>query len=158
FVNYASPIDTRLWARSTSIQQGDSLRVRAQVTEDGSRRTDITWSCRVIDPNEAGAALALYDDGAHGDSLSGAGIYGNKVVPGGGFGIYRIDASATVPSAGVFAAGTTCELVYNDDLSVPAEKIWFSPNQFNAGDSVIVNATIRNAGSRAAIGVPVAIR
>lgn len=158
FVNYASPIETKLWTRTPSIQQGDSLRVRAQVTNGGSRRTDITWSCRVIDPNETSTTLALFDDGAHGDSLSGDGIYGNKAAPGGGIGLYRIDATATAPAAGVFSAGTTCELVYNDDLSVPAEKIWFSPNWFNAGDSVVVYATVRNTGSRAAMGVTVTIR
>ncbi len=158
FVNFASPIETKLWTRSPSIQQGDPLRIRAQVANAGSRRTDITWSCRLIDPNELSTTLALFDDGAHGDSLSGDGIYGNQAAPSGGFGLYRIHATATVPSGGVFAAGTTCELVYNDDLSVPAEKIWFSPNQFNAGDSVIVHATIRNAGSRVAMGVAVAIR
>lgn len=156
--SYATSTEARLGTPSPAFHAGDSLRVHAQVSSAGGLRTDVAWTCRVIGPDNLATNLDLYDDGTHGDSLPGDGLYGNAQAPGAGLGLYRIVAAAAVPGGGVFAAGSGSELAYYDDLTVAAEDIWLSKNVVQAADSVTVFATVHNGGSRAALGVEVEIR
>ena len=91
-VSYATATTASLTTRSSVISPGDSIRVRSDVQVAGVRQTGLTWSCRVIGPNNAASSLTLYDDGAHGDSLANDGIYGNATAAGAGLEMYRIVA------------------------------------------------------------------
>jgi sugar lactone lactonase YvrE len=157
-VSYATSTVASLATRSPAIYPGDSIRVRGDLQVVGVRQTGVSWTCRVIGPNNAASSLTLYDDGTHGDSLSADGIYGNVLAPNAGMGLYRIVASAAMSGGEAFSAGSSCELTNSTDLSAAANKIWITPNLFHAGDSVTVHATIHNAGTGAAMGVKVELR
>lgn len=82
-VNYVTASSVHLSALSPLLFPGDVIRVRAQLAVAGTRRTDVSWTCAVLRPDGVSTPLSLFDDGAHGDSLSGDGIYGNAVTPAG---------------------------------------------------------------------------
>ncbi len=157
-VSYATSASARLTLRSRIIRPGDAINIRAEVQVGGVRQTGVSWACRVIDRNNAATSVTLFDDGAHGDSLSGDGIYGNASAPGAGFGLYRVAATATLPGGQALATGSDCELNDYNDLSVAAEKIWFAPNLFHLNDAVTVHATVHNGGTGTALGVKVEFR
>ena len=157
-VDYSSGSAVQLSMASTLLFPGDVMRARGQVASGGVLRTDVTWTCSILRPDGVSTALTLYDDGAHGDSLAGDGIYGNSATPAGGVGEYALTASATAPNVGPLAAVAYCELADSQDLAVQSTDIRLSKNVPQAGDSLTVYATVHNNSSKAAMGVTVEIR
>jgi hypothetical protein len=157
-VEYASGSRVQLSVLSNPIYPGDVMRVRGEVATGGVLRTDVTWTCSILQPDAGTTSLDLYDDGAHADSLSGDGIYGNTVTPSGGVGQYALTASATALGIGPLAIVAYCELADVQDLAVHASEIQISRNVPHAGDSLTIYATVHNNSSTTAIGVAVEIR
>ena len=85
----------------------------------------MTWTGEVLRPHGVATPLALYDDGAHGDSLAGDGIYGNTVTPAGGVWQYALTATASV---GPLAAVAYCELAESLDPAIGTSDIYLSNN------------------------------
>jgi hypothetical protein len=148
----------QLTVLTNPIFSGDVMRVRGQCATGGVRRTDVSWTCEVLRPDGVTTSLALYDDGAHADSLAGDGIYGNTAAPVGGVGQYALTATASAPSLGPLATVAYCELADTQDLAVGTSDIYLSSNVPQAGDSLTVFATVHNNSSVAALGVAVDIR
>jgi len=157
-VDYASGSAVRLSVASSLIHPGDVMQVHGQLVDGGTLRTDVTWSCSTLGPNGASSALALYDDGAHGDGQSADGVYGNAVTPGGGIGLYSLTAGASAPGVGPLAASAYCELADVQDLVIESDDIYLSNNVPQAGDSLTVYATVHNNSSKPALAVTVEIR
>jgi len=157
-VEYASAAAVQLSVLSTPLYTGDLIRVRGEVASGGVLGTEVNWTCKILGPDGVTSPLVLYDDGAHGDSLDGDGIYGNSASPAGGVGQYTLTASATAPGIGPLAAVAYCELADSQDLAVHTSDIQLSKNLPQAGDSITVSATVQNNSSTAAVGVPVEIR
>jgi pimeloyl-ACP methyl ester carboxylesterase len=157
-VEYASAAAVQLSVLSTPLYTGDLIRVRGEVASGGVLGTEVNWTCNILGPDGVTSPLVLYDDGAHGDSLDGDGIYGNSASPAGGVGQYTLTASATAPGIGPLAAVAYCELADSQDLAVHTSDIQLSKNLPQAGDSITVSATVQNNSSTAAVGVPVEIR
>jgi pimeloyl-ACP methyl ester carboxylesterase len=158
-VEYASENTVQLSVLTSPIYSGDVMRVRGQWRVfDDIRRTDVAWTCEVLGPDATITALALFDDGSHADSLAGDGIYGNTASLAGGVGQYALTATASAPGVGPLAAVAYCELAASQDLAVGTSDISLSRNVPEAGDALMVLATVHNNSSMAAIGVPVVIR
>jgi pimeloyl-ACP methyl ester carboxylesterase len=155
---YLSGSVAGLSVSSDLLYAGDVVRVRGQLITGPTRRTDVTWSCRIVRPDEASDLLTLYDDGAHGDSLAADGIYGNSATPTGGVGLYVVVGSASAPGVGPLAAVAYCEVADTQDLAVQPSDIVLSEDPPSAGDSVTVYATVHNNSSKPAMGVTVEIR
>lgn len=157
-VEYASASAVQLAVPTEPLHPGDAMRIRAEMTTSGTRRSDVSWVCGMRGPDGSTSSITLYDDGAHADSLVADGIYGNTVVPGGGVGQYALTASATAPSIGPLASTAYCEVADTEDLAIYTSDIQLSKNVPQAGDSLTVLATLRNNSSKAALGIDVQIR
>jgi len=157
-VEYSTPSELRFYLDETPLHPGDIMHVHGELSDGAALRTDVTWNCSVLRPDNVVSPLTLYDDGAHSDGLSGDGIYGNTVAPSGGMGLYAVTATASAPSVGPFATTGYAVLVDNQDLAVSADEIQLSENPPVAGDTLTVSATVHNNSSKAALGVEVELR
>ena len=157
-VEYPSASSVALSVDPSLLYPGDAMHVRGLIASSGILRTDVTWNCNVLGPGGTSTELTLYDDGAHGDSLAGDGIYGNVTAPPGGVGLYALSASATAPGVGPLATVAYCEVADIQDLAVHPGDIRLSETVPQAGDSITVYATVHNISTSAAMGVTVEIR
>ena len=157
-VEYSTPSELRLSLDDAPLHPGDVIHVLGQLNDGTNLRTDVTWSCSVLRPDNVLSDLTLYDDGAHGDGQSGDGVYGNTLTPSGGVGLYAVTATASAPGVGPFATTTYSVLDDSQDLAVSANEIRLSKNLPEAGDALTVYATVHNNSSKAALGVVVEIR
>lgn len=156
-VSYATSLEVRVATQQAQIYAPDSIRIRAELLDAGSRRTDVTWSCSVMGPDGVRGSLALFDDGAHGDSLSGDGIYGNKLASAAGLGAYLVTATGTIPGGKVISGEGSCQVVNYNDLIVAESDIRLSRNVVNVGDSVNILVTVHNGGVSTAVNTPIEV-
>ncbi|MEQ1833538.1 MAG: alpha/beta fold hydrolase, partial [Candidatus Eisenbacteria bacterium] len=157
-LRYSSDVSAQLAPTVQRTFDGDSIRVLGSASDQGGLRADVSWACRVIGPNGSSDVIELRDDGAHGDNSANDGIFGAAFAPDGGAGSYRIVGSALVPGRGEFVAGSECEVAERHDLSVESSGITLSRNLPHPADSLTVYASVRNAASVPALGVPVEVR
>lgn len=155
---FASGNTVQLSVLTNPIYPGNVIRVRGQFVSGGAPRTDVSWTCTNLRPDGVTTSFVIYDDGVHGDSLAGDGVYGNTVTPVGGGGEYVLTATASASGVGPLATVAYCELADVQDLVVHSSDIQLSKNVPQPGDSLTVYATVHNNSTAAAIGVTVEIR
>jgi hypothetical protein len=156
-VEYASPYVAEMSTPSLSLHPGDTLRVRAAISLEGTPVPSVAWTCYLVRPDDSVISLPVFDDGAHDDGSADDGTYGAVVVTGAGFGDYQAFGRVTLGTGEAFATGTAATVAQFADLSVDSLDIYLSKNLVVADDSVSVFVTVHNHGPSAAMGVLVTV-
>jgi pimeloyl-ACP methyl ester carboxylesterase len=133
----------------------DSLRARSACFGPSGPLPDARITALLELPDSSSIPVPLYDDGAHGDSLIGDGIFGAVVPTARGSGAYVLRLDGTIEQSDVvlvhqqsFATAVVQPL---PDLQIDATGVVIS-RVADSEDSLTVVATVRNVGLAAAGG------
>lgn len=123
------------------------VRLRASLQDAGVLEPSASWQVTTLRPDSTTFTTTLYDDGAHGDSLAGDGVFANNIPVGPQPGRYLMTAQATsLADSATYIGVTMTELLVFHDLVVQGG-FQVTENPVHAGDNVTVGATIRNNGT-----------
>jgi triacylglycerol esterase/lipase EstA (alpha/beta hydrolase family) len=156
-VGVTSSYAATMWGASDVVIPGDSVTVRGTLLLAATPQTGVTWTCKAILPDSSSGTVVLFDDGVHGDSLSGDGIYGARVGTSAGTGTYWIVGRASVGASGEFGARMAFIARQPHDLYIGVGDLQMIKNVAGVSDSVLLLVTVRNADVDAAFDVGVSV-
>ncbi|MBI3573337.1 MAG: T9SS type A sorting domain-containing protein [Candidatus Kerfeldbacteria bacterium] len=130
------------------VYNNGSVRLRASLQNASLPLASTSWNVTVLRPDSTTFTVTLYDDGAHGDSLAGDGIFAASVPLGPQLGQYVMTAQAmSLPDSTTYVDVTSVELAAYQDLAVLSSEVTLSRNSVVVGDSVQIMAIVHNYGA-----------
>ena len=142
----------------TGHHAGETIAIIGELTDNEVGMSGATVAADIERPDGIVDQLTLYDDGNHGDAVSGDGRYGNVYGNATVDGMYTVSGALTgIMDAMGFQRAATARFYVGDTPELSVGDIIFSNDTPLQGETIVLAAIVFNHGAADAANVPVLV-